>query len=197
LEAPDSRRQGLRWSIASSASSVIGKLIAQATTVAKGSTSMKIRPLHILGGVGLGALLFSIACGGGSSSGTSGTPASTTGTVHVVVSDDATEDWATIGVKVLGVSLVPQGGGSPVTVYTAPSTPPVINLVQLDQLGEIIGNATIPTGTYTRARTTTARPAMYLWSSPEIRRAASTFPQERWCRAARSLSPAHKGVRQT
>jgi hypothetical protein len=115
---------------------------------------MKIRPLHILGGVGLGALLFSIACGGGSSSGTSGTPASTTGTVHVVVSDDATEDWATIGVKVLGVSLVPQGGGSPVTVYTAPSTPPVINLVQLDQLGEIIGNATIPTGTYTSANLT-------------------------------------------
>ena len=67
------------------------------------------------------------------------------GAVHVVISDDATDNWATIGVKVLGVSLVPQSGGSPVPVYTAPSIPPMINLIQLDQLGEIIGNAQVPT----------------------------------------------------
>lgn len=116
---------------------------------------MNCKPLRILGGVGLAALLFSIGCAGGSSSSSkTGTAASTTGSVHVVVSDDATEDWATIGIKVLSVSLVPQNGGSPVLVYTAPATPPVINLVQLDQLGEIIGNATIPTGTYTSAKLT-------------------------------------------
>ncbi len=111
---------------------------------------MNFRPLSILGGVGLAALLFSIGCAGGSSS-SSKSAASTTGSVHVVISDDATEDWAAIGIKVLGISLVPQNGGSPVVVYTAPSTPPLINLVQLDQLGEIIGNATIPIGTYTKA----------------------------------------------
>ncbi len=118
---------------------------------------MNCKPLRILGGLGLAALLFSIGCAGGgsSSSSKSGTSASsTTGNVHVVVSDDATEDWATIGIKVLSVSLVPQNGGSPVVVFTAPSTPPVINLVQLDQLGEIIGNATIPTGTYSSAKLT-------------------------------------------
>jgi hypothetical protein len=71
-----------------------------------------------------------------------------------MVSDDATDDWATIGVKVLSVSLIPQGGGSPVVVYTAPSTPPMINLVQLDQLGEIIGNAQVPIGTYTSVQLT-------------------------------------------
>lgn len=72
-----------------------------------------------------------------------------TGTVSAIVSDSPTEDWATIGVKVVDISLVPQGGGTPVSVYTAPSTPPMINLVQLDQLGEILGNnAAIPTGTY-------------------------------------------------
>ncbi len=114
---------------------------------------MNCKPLRILGGVGLAALLFSIGCAGGgsSSSSTSGSNASTTGVVQAVISDDATEDWATIGVKVLSISLVPQNGGSPVVVYTAPSNVPVINLVQLDQLGEIIGNASIPTGTYTSA----------------------------------------------
>jgi hypothetical protein len=72
----------------------------------------------------------------------------------MIVSDDATEDWATIGVKVLSISLTPQGGGSAVTVYTAPSPAPYINLVQLDQLGEILGNATIPAGTYSAATIT-------------------------------------------
>jgi hypothetical protein len=74
-----------------------------------------------------------------------------TATLNMLVSDDATEDWATIGVKVLSIALVPQSGGNNVTIYTAPATPPVINLVQLDQLGEILGNATVPTGTYTKA----------------------------------------------
>jgi len=117
---------------------------------------MNERFIRILAGMGItAALLCSIGCGGGSSSSnSSATPASTTGTVHVMISDDATDDWATIGVKVLGVSLIPQGGGSPVVVYAAPSTPPVINLVQLDQLGEIIGNAKVPTGTYISAQLT-------------------------------------------
>jgi len=95
-------------------------------------------------------LLLSIGCGSYSANNNPIQSAQQTGTVSAIVSDSATEDWATIGVKVLNISLVPQGGGTPVAVYTAPPTPPMINLVQLDQLGEIMGNnATIPTGTYT------------------------------------------------
>ena len=79
-------------------------------------------------------------------------PTSQMGTVTTMISDGATEDWSTIGVKVLSVALVPQGGGTPVTVYTAPSTPPMINLVQLDELSEILGNdSSISAGTYTQA----------------------------------------------
>jgi hypothetical protein len=110
---------------------------------------MQIKPLRILGGMGITALLFALGCGGSSSSSTN-TTQNANGAVQVMLSDDPTEDWATIGVKVLSVSLVPQGGGTPVVVYQ-PSTPPVINLVQLDQLSEIIGNAPVPVGTYTQA----------------------------------------------
>src|ERR1019366_10796911 len=46
---------------------------------------------------------------------------------------------------------VPQGGGNHVSVYSAPAGLPVVNLVELDQLGELIGNASIPAGTYTGA----------------------------------------------
>jgi hypothetical protein len=92
-------------------------------------------------------------CGGGGSASGGGGSMSTpqSGNLAVLLSDASSEDWATIGVKVLSIALVPQGGGSNVTIYTAPSPAPVINLVELDQLGELIGNASIPAGTYTGA----------------------------------------------
>jgi len=94
------------------------------------------------------------ACGGGGSMGgaTSPTmPASQTGNVSMLITDASSEDWATIGVKVLSIALVPQGGGSNVTVYTAPAAAPMVNLTQLDQIAEILGNASVPAGTYTAA----------------------------------------------
>jgi hypothetical protein len=101
-----------------------------------------------------------VACGGGGSSGVGSTATSgnapQTANVPVVVSDASAEDWATIGVKVLSIALLPQGGGSPVTVYTAPTPAPMINLEELDQLGEILGNSSIPAGTYTGATVTVA-----------------------------------------
>src|SRR4029077_19058876 len=99
-------------------------------------------------------------CGGGADSGTAqssaqgGNTAPTTGTVSLMVSDDSAEDWATIGVKVLSIALVPQGGGSAVTVYTAPTPAPLVNLEQLDQLSEILANVSVPAGTYTGAMLT-------------------------------------------
>ena len=109
--------------------------------------------------VGLTLALSLTACGGGGSSATSTaptTPQAVTAPVSVLVSDATSEDWATIGVKVLGITLTPQDGGTPVSVYTAPTQAPLINLVQLDQLSEILGNAQLPLGTYTSATLTVA-----------------------------------------
>jgi hypothetical protein len=95
-------------------------------------------------------MVLSVGCGSSSSTSTPAptpTPTAQNGTVSVIVSDASTDDWATIGVKVLSISLTPQGGGAPVTVYAAPSPAPYINLLQLDQLGEILGNTTIQAGT--------------------------------------------------
>ena len=123
---------------------------------------MKIRAIDSLAGLGIIALAFAIGCGGSGSSsssqnnqGNQNGNQTQTGSVQFIASDDPTEDWATIGVKVESVALIPQGGGTPVTIFTAPSPAPEINLVQLDQLGEIIGNATnVPPGTYTAAQLT-------------------------------------------
>jgi hypothetical protein len=106
-------------------------------------------------GVASGALmLYSVACSSGSSSSNNSTPKAQNGMVSVIVSDGSTEDWATIGVKVLSISLTPQGGGSDVTVYTAPNPAPYINLLQQDQLNEILGNVSVPVGTYNAATIT-------------------------------------------
>lgn len=94
------------------------------------------------------------ACGAGSSGSSMNPPVNTapqSAPMSVLVSDASNEDWATIGVKILSIALVPQGGGSNVTVYTAPSPAPMVNLAQLDQIAEILGNVSVPIGTYTAA----------------------------------------------
>lgn len=112
--------------------------------------------------------LLLMACSGGSSSNSFPQQQANTATVNTILSDDASQNWATIGVRVLSVTLTPQGGGSPVTIYTS-SSAPIINLVQLDQLGEIIGNAQIPPGTYSQATiAVSGNPAdIVLTSSPD------------------------------
>jgi hypothetical protein len=98
------------------------------------------------------------ACGGGGSDSSGGSAASTTTSTQtqtanlaVMVSDASSEDWATIGVKIMSIALIPQGGGANVTVYTAPSPVPVTNLVLLDQIDDLLGNTAIPLGNYTGA----------------------------------------------
>ncbi len=116
---------------------------------------MKCLISRLLSGLALASMMvLSVGCGSSSSSSTptptpTPTPTAQNGTVNVIVSDASTDDWATIGVKVLSITLTPQGGGTAVTVYTAPSPAPYVNLLQLDQLGEILGNAEISAGTYT------------------------------------------------
>jgi Domain of unknown function (DUF4382)/Domain of unknown function (DUF5666) len=103
------------------------------------------------------------ACGGGGSGSSGGsavgTPTSTptqTANLAVMVSDASSEDWATIGVKIMSIALIPQGGGSNITVYTAPSPMPVTNLVLLDQLDDLLGNTSVPLGNYSGAVLTLA-----------------------------------------
>ena len=114
---------------------------------------MNSRSSRIFLGLVMAAMpVFSVACGSSYSNnqGSNG-GGGQYGNVNMMVSDASTEDWANIGVKIQSISLVPQGGGSPVNVFTAGSTVPTLNLVQLDQLGELLGTVSVPEGTYTGA----------------------------------------------
>ena len=94
-------------------------------------------------------------CGGGSgsssSSSASAPPAQSMAAMPLVISDAPSDDWACVGVEVLSIALTPQGGGTPLTVWTAPAQATYINLAELDQLGEILGNVSVPAGTYSGA----------------------------------------------
>ena len=112
----------------------------------------------------------------------SGNPQATpqSGMVNMMVSDASTEDWATIGVKILSISLVPQGGGAPVNIFTAGSTVPMINLVELDQLGELLGTMSVPAGTYTAANLTISA------NSGDVSLVVAADPETGFARNARS-----------
>src|SRR5271170_7328123 len=102
----------------------------------------------------LGVASAVLAAGGGGSNGSAADPAPMapqTSNVSMLISDASTEDWAAIDVKILSIALVPQGGGANVTVYSAPMQVPSVNLAELDQIAEILGNVTVPVGTYTGA----------------------------------------------
>jgi hypothetical protein len=94
-------------------------------------------------------------CGGGGGSGSITTPPPPA-SVHVpiLLSDASSEDWSTIGVKVLSISLTPQGGGAAVTAYAAPSPAPVTNLAQLDSIADLVNTGSVPAGSYTDATVT-------------------------------------------
>jgi hypothetical protein len=129
------------------------------------------------------------ACGGGSSSGGASSTLNSTpqsGNVAMLLSDASSEDWATIGVKVLSIALVPQGGGGNVTVYTAPTPAPVVNLVQLDQIAELLGNSTVPVGTYTGAVLTVSG------SAGDILLTVSADPEAGFAAAAGATIPTNQ-----
>jgi uncharacterized protein DUF4382 len=143
-----------------------------------------------LGAAAAALLLYTMGCSSGSSTsnpGSSGsTPQAQTGTVNMIVSDAPTEDWATIGVKVLSIALIPQGGGSAVTVYTAPSSAPTINLLQLDQLNEILGSVSVPVGTYTSATITVSG------NPGDVLLTASADPETGFAAAAGTTIPSNQ-----
>src|SRR5580700_2210065 len=112
--------------------------------------------LTMLRQVAYGAAFASLAaCGGGGGSssmvGSNPMPTQQYGTMPLVVSDAASDDWALVGVNLLSVALIPQGGGANVTIYTAQAGGAALNLEQLDNLGELLGSPSVPVGVYTGA----------------------------------------------
>jgi len=95
------------------------------------------------------------ACGGGSSGSSSSMPVAVAASAKtpLLITDAPSDNWATVGVKVLTITLTQQGGGT-VSVF-APTTPAMVNIAQLDQVEDLITGA-IPAGTYTGATITLA-----------------------------------------
>jgi hypothetical protein len=112
-----------------------------------------MRPRHWLVSVLLVGSVTS--CGGGGSGNAGGTSSSSataaTAKIPLLVSDAPSNDWATVAVKVLAISLVPEAGGNPIAIYSAPSAHPSINLEQLDHVAQLLGTVPVAPGSYSGA----------------------------------------------
>src|SRR5436190_23169459 len=62
-----------------------------------------------------------LGASGGGGSGSTLTPTPMSGTMQLTISDARSDDRATIGVKLLSIAHVPQGGCGAVPVWTAPT----------------------------------------------------------------------------
>ena len=99
------------------------------------------------------ALVTGLAACGGGGGGAATTPVGATVRTPLLIRDAADENWASVGVKVISITLAQQGGGA-ITVY-APATPAMVTLAQLDQVSDLVAGS-IPAGTYTGATITLA-----------------------------------------
>ncbi len=100
----------------------------------------------------LNAIAISVltACGGGGGGATASTSSTS---VPVMLSDAASEDWSQIQVSVLSLTLTDTTGA--VTSVPLPTSPYVVNLVQLDNLSEVLSAAQLTPGTtYTKVTLT-------------------------------------------
>ena len=99
-----------------------------------------------------------LTAGSGSTSPSSdgSTPAQPTSVdVPIAISDGASENWGTIGVKLLSLSLTKKDGTQ--VAVNLGTTPLPINLAQLNQIGELLNKQTLTAGdTFTGATLTIA-----------------------------------------
>ncbi len=78
-----------------------------------------------------------------------------TGTVNLLLTDAATDDWQEVSVVIKAIKLHNQSSGSWETVWEAdPENPDSgkVNLVNLSGISELLGSAEIPEGTYDRLK---------------------------------------------
>lgn len=111
----------------------------------------RVAPATFVAGLtALSSFALFTACGGGGSS-SSTTPSSTpTGKLDLIVSDAPSAAWSSVDVVIQKIALRPVGGGAPVVIFdqSTSSSPVHMNLVELDELGQLITGASVPVGSY-------------------------------------------------
>jgi hypothetical protein len=113
------------------------------------SRTIRLLATYALAAVGVAGLVLISACNITSSS------AGGTGSVNVLVTDAPSDDWQEVTVVLKSASLRKEADQSWVTVWTAdPNNPGAgkLNLIDLAGVAQILGQATIPAGTYDRLK---------------------------------------------
>lgn len=132
-------------------------------TYVSGSSQKTTAGLALLA-LTLGGLL--LASCGGSSSTSASLPASpvSQGSVVIFAGDAPTCDVTSLSMTIMGMTLTPSGGGSPVAVISA-SNPVTVDFASLMGTSMMLGSVNIPAGSYSQATVTLSSPQMGMYSS--------------------------------
>ncbi|MBV8208349.1 MAG: DUF4382 domain-containing protein [Acidobacteria bacterium] len=102
--------------------------------------------------------IFVTGCGSTSSSSGTGAPGgSPSSNVLINLSDDPGDQVVSFTLTIDSISLLPQGGGQPVTVLSAPAQ---VEVTKLAGTSLALGMATVPQGTYTGAEVVVSNPTV-------------------------------------
>ena len=107
------------------------------------------------GAMAIAACGSSSMSGGTSPTGTTPPTPAATAPLKVLVTDSPSDDWQQVSVQLVSIGLRNQADRTWVKVWTPPSTattPPTINLVDLNGVAQYLNSATIPVATYDRAQ---------------------------------------------
>jgi hypothetical protein len=105
------------------------------------------------------SLLTWAGCGGGGGSSILNRLGTGTGTVVLLASDQPVCDVTSFQVTVTGITLVPQNGGTPVSVLSS-SHPVKVDLASLMDVSALLSVADVPAGTYSQITFTLSNPQL-------------------------------------
>lgn len=124
------------------------------------------------------AAILTVSCGstGGSVVTTTPPPAAATGSVVSFGTDSPLCGVESFVVTITSASLVPQGGGTPVTLITS-TAPATVDFARLVDFTDILGVAgTVPVGTYTGLQLTLANPQLVVLNNSSTPPAPVSVP---------------------
>lgn len=114
--------------------------------------------------LGLAAVVLT-SCGGNSSNGDSTTPPGK-GILYVLISDTPVCDVLSFHIRVTGLTLTPEGGGTEVSVISSASYIRV-NFAELRDFSTVLAISAVPEGTYDELAVTFSRPEIGVYDPTE------------------------------
>lgn len=117
--------------------------------------AFRLHPAATQAALVVAGLLAITSCGGSAGTSTTNPPPVVTAPLNVLITDSPSDDWQQVSVQLKSISVRNRADRSYVQVWSPPAnatTPPTVNLVDLNGVAQFLNQATIPVGSYDRVQ---------------------------------------------